>query len=195
VTAAVTDRRTANDRFKASWGRTLRFGLLSAALLEFGVLVFWPTFHVPVIGNPYRLIVVVDTLTRIEWPGGEDEGAGRVPADAIAPRINNIDAVQMRVHEQYPADLWRLRIEDAITVRLSIDRRGRVGEVDVIEPGEDPAADAATARLAALLRFEPAVVDGRKVPVRAELRISVEEPLPPPPRRRQSRPQSSGRLL
>lgn len=185
-------RPTANDRFKASWGRTLKFGLLSAALLEIAILAFAPAFSVPVSGIRFRMIVVVDTLTRIDWP----KPAGETGPDAalIPPRLDNIDAVQLRLHQQYPPDLWRMRIENAATVRISIDARGTVDAVELIEPGDDPAADAGIVRLAAMMRFEPARVDGRRVAVQAVVRISIEEPLPP--RRMQDRrPRSTGRLL
>lgn len=183
--------RTANDRFKASWGRTLKFGLLSAALLEVGILAFAPAFSVPVSSIRLRMIVVVDTLTRIEWPQQSVS-----PADSTLPHLDNIDAVQIRLHEFYPPDLWRLRIENAATVRLTIDARGRVDDVELLEPGDDPAADEGIVRLARTMRFEPAVMGGRRVPVRAVVRISIEEPLPPRRRPvRRPKPRVTDRLL
>ncbi|HUF67237.1 MAG TPA: energy transducer TonB [Longimicrobiales bacterium] len=151
----------------------LGVGMFAAIALEVGLLLAGPRFRVPV---DFRLIVVADTLKSISWSGAAAD-VNALPSPTIAPRITNLDALQLALPRTYPPVPWRIRLENAVTLRLRIDHTGAVTDVRLVEPGSDMGADEALARLAMLLRFRPARIDGRNVPVTGFLRLAVEIPL------------------
>lgn len=166
------DRRTANDRFKASWGKFLGAGMLSAVAIEIAILATAPDFSVPV---EYRMVIVADTLQNIEWPASGQVGS---PADSARqrPRITNLAVLQLSLPRVYPSLPWEIRLENALTVKVWIDADGVVTRVRPVEPGVDLGADEAMTELARLLRYTPARIGSNPVPVAGLQRLSVEAP-------------------
>jgi hypothetical protein len=166
----------ANDRFKASWSRLLAMGLFAAVGIEVAILLFGPSIHVPIV--KYRMHVVTGSVHRIEWPASAPGVSDT--ATHVAPRVNNIAAVQAELPRVYPHELWMLRFENALTFELRISEAGKVAGLRIVEPGIEIGADSAMRRLGMILEFDPAELGGRKVPVTGMIRMAVEEPAPAP---------------
>jgi TonB family protein len=88
------------------------------------------------------------------------------------PVLANRPAVSQALAREYPRELLRLGISGAATVRMRVLTDGRVdaGRVDVTSASEAAIAEAAR-RVALMMRFRPARVDGKAVPVWVQLPI------------------------
>jgi len=103
-------------------------------------------------------------------PWGTNDGAGADDAARdITAEMTRPEVVQ-RVTPLYTEEARRARIEGVVIVRATIDRTGRVTDVQVLKPlplGLDRSAVAAVQQW----RFRPATLNGRPVPVFFQLSV------------------------
>src|SRR4051794_11810267 len=84
------------------------------------------------------------------------------------PRPDEMPAlVNTELPFRYPAALYAQKVQGNVTLRLFIDRDGRVApeSTRVDEPSGNPALDSAAVRESAALRFAPAKLKGEAIPI------------------------------
>jgi TonB family protein len=89
-------------------------------------------------------------------------------ASSNAPRPDELPAlVAAELPFKYPAALYARKVQGNVTLKLFIDRDGRVlpDSTRIDEPSGYPALDSAALRGASELRFVPAKLHGEPIPV------------------------------
>src|SRR5437763_5011930 len=97
----------------------------------------------------------------------EPRAIARRPA-STAPRPDELPAlVAADLPFKYPAALYARKVQGNVTLRLFIDRDGRVlgDSTRIDEPSGYPELDSAALRGASQLRFVPAKLRGEPIPV------------------------------
>ena len=99
---------------------------------------------------------------------GREPAAARAPAQRAGARPDELPAlVTTELPFRYPAALYARKVQGNVTLRLYIDRDGRVSpdSTRVEVPSGYPALDSAAIHAAGDLRFVPAKAHGDAVPV------------------------------
>ena len=100
---------------------------------------------------------------------GDDSSASRLPPPATRqPRPDQLPAlITTDLPFKYPAALYARKVQGNVTLKLFIDRDGRVltDSTRIDEPSGYPGLDTAAIQGAGTLRFVPAKLHGDAVPV------------------------------
>jgi len=110
------------------------------------------------------LFVATTAACRKEAP--KNDTASRVPPPAARPdELPSLVTSELPFH--YPAELYARKAQGNVTLKLFIDKDGRVlgDSTRIEEPSGYPALDSAALRGAPQLRFVPAKLHGEPVPV------------------------------
>ncbi|HEY0021356.1 MAG TPA: energy transducer TonB [Longimicrobium sp.] len=124
----------------------------------------------------------------------DDEAAYELSAVTVRPRPLNVAELQTELERLYPPALRDAGVTGSVQVRFRVNTDGTVSSLEITS-STDRRFDAPTLAAVSLLRFSPAEVDGRPVPVWAELPIQWQiagEPVGPPPPRSAPPPDTGG---
>jgi TonB family protein len=114
-------------------------------------------------GEPvYRMTPVVAEVDAYELGAVEE-----------MPQVRNAGALRREMNRLYPAELRARRISAQVHVRFRVDAQGVPGTFRVTR-SSDPRFDAVSVEALPVLRFRPAKVDGKPVPVWVELPLHWE---------------------
>jgi protein TonB len=83
----------------------------------------------------------------------------------VRPEIRNRDQVREALAKEYPPFLREAGIGGRVVVWLFVDERGYPQKRRVGESSGNGELDRAAMRVASMIRFTPALNEGRKVPV------------------------------
>jgi hypothetical protein len=169
--------RTANDRFKRSWNRAVAAGLLAAAVIIGATVVFTPPFRAPMLPDPYRLLLVVDTLRNVRITHVGNASLHSSMASVSSPRLRNLPAAQIALYKSYPQPLWDAREESIARLLVWIDTAGAVYRVEIVDEAHDLAATTAILEIARALRYAPGRSSRGVAAVMGELTIAIETPV------------------
>jgi TonB family protein len=99
------------------------------------------------------------------------------------PRPDEMPAlVNTELPFRYPASLYAQKVQGNVTLRLYIDRDGRVApeSTRVDEPSGSPALDSAAVRESSALHFLPAKLKGEPIPITILFPVYFRHPEAPP---------------
>jgi protein TonB len=92
----------------------------------------------------------------------------------VAPKLINRQEVAQALLEYYPPLLRNAGIGGTVMMWFYIDTEGRVLRTQVVEPSGYPNLDSAAQRVAAMMRFSPALNRDQKIPVWVQMPVVFE---------------------
>ncbi|MBA3503815.1 MAG: TonB family protein [Deltaproteobacteria bacterium] len=120
------------------------------------------------------LVVLVASTAHAQHDAGVDAPPADAPSGFEPPRATSATDVP------YPAGAPAHDVPIVVTVKLLVDERGSVKQVDLVTTPQPPFDDAVIAATRAFT-FEPGKHDGTPVPVEITFTHTFQPPPPPPP--------------
>lgn len=96
--------------------------------------------------------------------GADSEGVYELRAVTVLPRPTNLDELRVALQANYPPALRAASVGAVVEVRFRVDVRGVPRDLTVTR-STHPEFDVPTLESVRVLRFAPAEVDGKPVPV------------------------------
>lgn len=188
---------SASRRFRRRQRAALGIALVLSALLHLLLLALSPEVTLPAPGTaapPVRAVRIQlpgpppavetppapDPVRRPAPPatgGGGEITAGGAPAfipHDVPPRLVNDDEVRSFLRQFYPPVMKALGVEGRVLLWLYLDERGNVLEARVRRSSGHRAFDDLARTMAPLMRFRPALNQGRATPVWVSLPLRFE---------------------
>ncbi|HEY7769043.1 TonB family protein [Longimicrobium sp.] len=132
---------------------------------------------------PVLALALLSALPAAAQP--DDQAAYELSAVTVPPRPLNVAELQTELERLYPPALRDAGVTGSVQVRFRVNTDGSVSSLEITS-STNRLFDAASLAAVSRLRFSPAEVDGRPVPVWAELPIEWQierEPAGAPPSR------------
>lgn len=181
-------RGSASDRFRRRRPRLLALGLVLSVVLHFLVLALGSSVTLPGSRAPAGELQAVNVTPPAPPPSVEippapgpvsppvapATGGDGTPVSAsrpafiphdVPPRLLNGEEVQRFLRRFYPPVLKALEVEGRVRLWLYLDEKGQVRETRVQRSSGHPAFDDLARTVATLMRFRPALSQGRTTPV------------------------------
>ncbi len=113
----------------------------------------------------------ISTAPRDESAGDATGGSGGAVQFSHLPHLKNLRELKSILEKYYPESERRLRRQAKVVLDLHIDAQGNVTDADIVQSG-GPSFDQAAREAGRRLRYSPAYVGVRPVPVK--LRQAIE---------------------
>ena len=160
------------DQAAATVGRTLRF---EPATRDGGAVPVWRSirlrFAAPAAEPQAPAPAEPQPAVAPEPTPPAEPAAPEIPS-AARPELQNADVVRQAILENYPPLLRDAGIGGTVEIRVLVDVSGQVTQVEVRETSGYESFDNAARRVGSLMRFSPAVNDGKPVAAWVQLPIT-----------------------
>jgi TonB family protein len=127
-----------------------------------------------------RILFLIQLSVALACAGGPSVlGVPTVVSDTffdMAPGITNPDEVRDLMHEKYPARFRDAGIGGRAVLLVSVDDMGEVQDASLEQGTGHGALDELALELAGILRFSPAQIGGRPIPVWVTVPINLAPP-------------------